>query len=215
MINFSQEIEDCLKALRNTNNKEQNFQGLLYHHFLCKYGDDYEVEMETSRDDIHVKGSIIPEYIVDDKDVYRKKEIDLLVYNRSDHSEKYAAELKWIYHRPDAGRWNCLDMLEPFADDAVFVEQLKNHAGFTETCSVVVYDFNPNSIVKRVVFGSPEQEQIKKAFLGGEFNEERTRGTLIAYEGIHKNPRQFPFVWHDTMVNIEPGQKNKYYIIKF
>ena len=29
MMNFSEEIENCLKDVRNTNNKEQNFQGRL------------------------------------------------------------------------------------------------------------------------------------------------------------------------------------------
>lgn len=208
MIEFSKEIEQCLKTLRNTNNKEQNFQGILFHHFMTKFGDTYEVEMETSRDDEHVKDHLIPTVDTNGNLInYRKKEIDLLVYNKNHKDEKYAAELKWVYHRNGTGGWNCLDMLGPFGDDAFFVDQLKEYAGFTETCSVVIYDFNEQTSVKRVVYG--ENENVKRAFLGGEFDEDRKKGVLMVED------KSYPFVWHDNMVNIEKGQKNKYYIIRF
>jgi len=51
--------------------------------------------------------------------------------------------LKWIYHQNDTGKWTHLDNLPDFETDVLFVEQLKKECGFTETCSVVVYDTNP------------------------------------------------------------------------
>lgn len=212
MIKFTEEIERFLQIVRNTNNKEQNFQAQLVHFFTEKYGNDYNVEVETSRADTHVKGTMIkPLTDSNGKDLYRKKEIDLLIYNKDDHTEKYAAELKWIYHRAGTGGWCCLDSLEAFSDDAVFVEQLVEQSGFTETCSVVVYDFNPTRQVKRVMWGTPEQEERKRAFLGGEYHEERVKGTLVD----SKTQRGYPFVWKKVPYKSEPEQNCMYYIITF
>ena len=47
MMNFSEEIENCLKDVRNTNNKEQNFQGRLYAHFLKFEEEGYIIENST------------------------------------------------------------------------------------------------------------------------------------------------------------------------
>lgn len=135
MINFSKEIESCLLSIRNTNNKEQNFQGRLYTHFLKYETMGYIVEMETNVKDDHI--SFFPKGIP-----YEKHEMDLLIYS-ADNKEKYAAELKWIYHQNDTGRWTFLDNLSDFEKDVRFVRQLHDELGFIETCSVVVYDTNP------------------------------------------------------------------------
>lgn len=140
MINLKQEIENCLKTLRNSNNKEQNFQGRLYAYFLKFEKDGYIVEMETSINDDHI--SLFPK----DKK-FEKKEIDLLIYKK-DLSEKYAIELKWIYHQNGSGKWNVLDNLPSFEQDLIFVKQLKNSANFTQTCSLVVYDIDPEKTTK-------------------------------------------------------------------
>ena len=133
MIDFNKEIENCLKSLRNSNNKEQNFQGRLYAYFLKfeEYG--YVVEMETNIKDIPNTNSAL----------FVKKEIDLLIY-KHDYSEKYAAELKWTY---DPG-FHYLDKLEEYKKDVIFVNQLVQLADFDETCSVVVIDTNPQHLSK-------------------------------------------------------------------
>lgn len=141
MINFSEEIEQCLKRLRNTNNKEQNFQGILFQYFRERYADKgYVVEMETNVHDDHIsffKGITN----------FEKKEIDLLIYSK-DYSEKYAAELKWIYHQDGSGKWTHLDNLPSFEQDVRFVKQLKDNAKFNQTCAVVVYDTDPEKQTK-------------------------------------------------------------------
>lgn len=213
MIHFCQEIETFIHQVRNTNNKEQNFQSQLVHFFTEKYGNDYIIEVETSRADTHVKDArMIAQSDIDGVLIpYRKKEIDLLIYNKTDKTEKYAAELKWIYHREGTGGWCCLDSLDAFSDDAVFVEQLVEHSGFTETCSVVVYDFNPGRQVKRVVWGTPEQKKRKRAFLDGEYHQERLKGTLV--DG--KTHKGYPFVWRKLEYKSEPEQDCRYYILTF
>lgn len=142
MINLKQEIENCLKTLRNSNNKEQNFQGRLYAYFLKWEKEGYVIEMETSIKDDHLLFS---------KDLnaaaFAKKEIDLFIYKK-DFSEKYAIELKWIYHQNGSGKWNVLDNLPSFEKDLEFVKQLKTLGNFTETCSIVVYDADPEKTTK-------------------------------------------------------------------
>ena len=120
MIHFSQEIEKCLNNVYNTNNKEQNFQGRLYAHFLPFEKEGYVVEMETSVNDEHLKPVLLKrmnDSRLSDlkKDDFRKIEIDLLLY-KEDFSEMYAAELKWVYNRSEG--WNVVDHLEDFKDDA-------------------------------------------------------------------------------------------------
>lgn len=142
MINLRKEIETCLQTLKNSNNKEQNFQGRLYAYFLKFEKEGYIVEMETSIKDDH-----IPFFNELDTNKFYKKEIDLLIY-KQDYSEKYAIELKWIYHQDGSGKWNVLDNLPSFEKDLVFVKQLKEIAHFTETCSIVVYDADPEKTTK-------------------------------------------------------------------
>lgn len=157
MIHLQQEIENCFKTLRNTNNKEQNFQGRLYAYFLKFEEEGYVVEMETNIKDDHLKddhATFFPEGVN-----FKKKEIDLLIYKK-DFSEKYAIELKWIYHQNGSGRWNVLDNLPSFQEDLVFVKQLKNLANFTETCSVVVYDIDPEKTTKHRKNRKNEKDEI-------------------------------------------------------
>lgn len=191
MLNFSEELQKALLILKNTNDKEQNMQGRLYAHFLQFESEGYRVEMETSINDEHIK-RILKSRMHDSspqdftKKDFRKIEIDLLVY-KSDLTELYAAELKWVYNRSCG--WNVVDHLEDFKDDSVFCHQLIEKAGFTETCSLVVYDFFPDKQVKR--FSPKNQETLaeKMAFLGGDYpardhgqiqNDEA--GHLVAFE---------------------------------
>ena len=211
MINFSQEIENCLRKVRNTNNKEQNFQGRLYAHFLPYEKDGYVVEMETSVNDEHLK--VILKQRMNDtsstdfkKADFRKIEIDLLIYKK-DYSEMYAAELKWIYNRSDG--WNVVDHLEDFKDDAVFCHQLIEKAHFNETCSVVVYDFAPKKQVKRYSPRNIETQQEKIDFLGGSYPAHE-HGTIISDEHGGKTS----FQWID-LTDHKDGQDYKYYMITF
>lgn len=171
MINFTSEIEQCIKHISNTNDKEQNFQGRLYAHFLQFEKQGYLVEMETSVNDEHFK-SILKQRMRDksDKDFtkadFRKIEVDLFIY-KPDQSELYAAELKWIYNRTSG--WNVVDHLEELKADAIFCNQLVQKAAFTETCSVVVYDFYPPKQVKRYSPKKQETMQEKLEFLGGDY----------------------------------------------
>lgn len=211
MINFSQEIENCLRTVRNTNNKEQNFQGRLYAHFLPYEKDGYVVEMETSVNDEHLK--VILKQRMNDtsstdfkKADFRKIEIDLLIYKK-DYSEMYAAELKWIYNRSDG--WNVVDHLEDFKDDAVFCHQLIEKAHFNETCSVVVYDFDPKKQVKRYSPRNIETQQEKIDFLGGSYPAHE-HGTIISDEHGGKTS----FRWID-LIDHKDGQDYKFYMITF
>ena len=165
MINLQREIENCLKTLRNSNNKEQNFQGRLYAYFLKFEKEGYVVEMETSIMDDHI--SFFPK-----SKFFEKKEIDLLIY-KNDYSEKYAIELKWIYHQDGSGKWNVLDNLPSFEKDVIFVKQLKNWAEFTETCSVVVYDTDPEKATKP---SKNRKNKVKEA----DFNAGRICGVRFA-----------------------------------
>lgn len=209
MLNFSQEIKKCLEDVHNTNNKEQNFQGRLYAHFLPieKFG--YVVEMETSVNDEHLKPILKKRMSIDDsndfnKTDFKKIEIDLLIY-KEDFSEMYAAELKWIYNRTEG--WNVVDHLEDFKEDAIFCRQLVEKAHFTETCSVVVYDFDPNKQVKNPRFVKNAEE--KWAFLGNDYKEPKY-GKIISKEPDGKTD----FEWID-LKEYKEGQKYKYYLVKF
>jgi len=211
MINFSHEIVKCLKNVHNTNNKEQNFQGRLYAHFLPFEKEGYIVEMETSVNDEHLK-PILKQRMHDTsatdfkKADFRKIEIDLLIYKK-DYSEMYAAELKWVYNRSEG--WNVLDHLEDFKDDAIFCHQLIEKAHFNETCSVVVYDFDPQKQVKRYSPRNIETQQEKLDFLGGSYPAHE-RGTIISDEQGGKSS----FQWIDLMDH-KAGQDYKYYMITF
>lgn len=148
MINLKHEIETFLNSnWCNTNDKEQNMQGRLYAWLLRFEQIGYVVEMETSVRDEHLK-CFKNKVWKDDFSLekFAKKEMDLFIYNKA-FTEVYAAELKWIYKR-DKG-WNILDNLEDFKDDAKFCYQLVEHGGFTETCSVVVQDFERSKQVQR------------------------------------------------------------------
>ena len=142
MIRLQSEIENCLQTIRNTNNKEQNFQGRLYAYFMKFEKEGYVVEMETNIKDIPNISHL---------DNYSKKEIDILIYKK-DYSEKYAIELKWTY---DPG-FHYLDKLEEYKKDVVFVRQLVQFANFNETCSVIVMDTNPNHLT------NPSENRINK-----------------------------------------------------
>lgn len=136
MINLQNEIENCLKTLRNTNNKEQNFQGRLYAYFLKFEKEGYIIEMETSVNDTHIP-------FFSDTISYKKKEIDILIY-KEDYSEKYAIELKWNYNPG----FHYLDRLCEYEDDVIFVKQLVEKANFDETYSVIIVDTNPKHLTK-------------------------------------------------------------------
>ena len=211
MLNFSQEIKKCLEDVHNTNNKEQNFQGRLYAHFLPIEKSGYIVEMETSVNDEHLKPIIKKRMSVDDsndfnKTDFKKIEIDLLIY-KEDFSEIYAAELKWIYNRTEG--WNVVDHLEDFKDDAIFCRQLVEKAHFTETCSVVVYDFDPNKQVIRYAPRDEKTKQEKLDFLGGPYPA-HDKGKIISKE----NAETSDFEWIG-LKEYKEGQKYKYYLIKF
>ena len=129
MIKLQNVIENCLMSIKNTNNKEQNFQGRLYAYLLKYEREGYIIEMETSVKDAHV-ASLFPENIK-----YSKTEIDLLIYKK-DMSEKYAIELKWNFNPG----FHYLDRLREYEEDVIFVRQLVQDAGFNEACSVIVMD---------------------------------------------------------------------------
>lgn len=211
MLNFCHEIKKCLENVHNTNNKEQNFQGRLYAHFLPieKFG--YVVEMETSVNDEHLKPILKKRMsIVDSNDFnktdFKKIEIDLLIYKK-DFSEMYAAELKWIYNRTEG--WNVVDHLEDFKEDAIFCRQLVEKAYFTETCSVVVYDFDPGKQVQRYAPRDEKTKQEKLEFLGGSYPA-HNKGKIISKEP----DRETDFEWID-LKEYNERQKYKYYLIKF
>ncbi len=211
MIDFSQEIEKCLKKLHNTNNKEQNFQGRLYAHFLPFEKEGYVVEMETSVNDEHLKPILKKRMSATDlndfkKEDFRKIEIDLLIY-KQDYSELYAAELKWIYNR--TGHWNVVDHLEEFKADAIFCHQLVEKAHFNETCSVVVYDFDSAKRIEHYRPRNTETQQEKLEFLGGRYPA-TYHGKIIADEHGGKTF----FKWID-LKDYTKGQDYKYYLIKF
>lgn len=198
MMNFSEEIENCLKDVRNTNNKEQNFQGRLYAHFLKFEEEGYIIEMETSINDEHIRELF-------SSNNFKKKEIDLLVY-KPDFSEIYAAELKWIYYHDTTPR-NVVDHLNQYIEDAIFCHQLKIQAGFTQTCSVVVYDFDPKKQVKKL---NPNKNTLEKTnFLGGNYSICYTCGKIP----FDENGSLIDFQWKDITSTIH--KHHKYYIIKF
>lgn len=161
MINLRKEIETCLKTLKNSNNKEQNFQGRLYAYFLKFEKKGYIVEMETNVHDDHIP--FFP------KLKYEKKEIDLLIY-KEDYTEKYAAELKWIYHQNGSGKWHYYDNLPEFEKDVKFVRQLVQQANFDETCSVVVIDTDKEKLtnLRADRKNKTEEEKFEKGYICGE-----------------------------------------------
>lgn len=211
MINFSKEIETALLVLNNTNDKEQNMQGRLYAHFLQFEKEGYVVEMETSVNDEALK-RILKERMSDTtptdftKHDFRKIEFDLLVY-KPDQSELYAAELKWIYNRSKG--WNVVDHLEEFKADSIFCHQLVEKARFTETCSVVVYDFFESKQVKRYSPKNQDTLQEKLDFLGGEYPA-RDHGQIQCDE----QGNMVSFNWMDLKDN-RNDRDYKYYILIF
>ena len=211
MINFSKEIESALHVLNNTNDKEQNMQGRLYAHFLQFEKEGYVVEMETSVNDETLK-RILKERMSDTtpfdftKQDYRKIEIDLLVY-KPDQSELYAAELKWIYNRTKG--WNVVDHLEEFKADSIFCHQLVEKARFTETCSLVVYDFYKDKQVKRYSPKNQNTQQEKLDFLGGDYPA-RAHGMIQCDEEGNKAP----FNWID-LKDYRDDRDYKYYMITY
>ena len=212
MISFGEEIERCLQEIRNTNNKEQNFQGQLYRYFWDKYASlGYVVEMETSILDEHIKPEIEKRAKIsgklsneDFKDNFAKTEMDLLIY-KEDFSEIYAAELKWIYHREH--HWNPLDYLKKFKEDAEFCRELKEKARFTETCCVVVYDFDERKLIKspRILDTKEITKEEKLLFLGGEYSLLPKGGKLCGKK----------FEWKPLSHNTNDYQNNRYYILTF
>lgn len=211
MLDFNNEIESCLKSINNTNDKEQNFQGRLYAHFLPFEKDGYIVEMETSVNDEHLK-SILKDRMHDNtpsdftKADFHKIEIDLLVY-KPDQSELYAAELKWIYNRTNG--WNVVDHLEDFKADAIFCHQLVKKAKFTQTCTIVVYDFCPEKQVRRFCPRDENTKAEKYDFLGGSYPA-KNYGRIQSDESGGMSS----FKWVQ-LVNHTDKRKYKYYIIKF
>lgn len=211
MLNFSKEIEAALRVLNNTNDKEQNMQGRLYAHFLQFEKEGYVVEMETSVNDESLK-RILKERMNDttptdfSKQDFRKIEIDLLVY-KPNQSELYAAELKWVYNRTKG--WNVVDHLEDFKADSIFCHQLVEKARFTETCSVVVYDFNENKQVKRYSPKNQDTLQEKLDFLGGEYPA-RDYGMIQFDEEGNK----VSFNWID-LKDYRNDRDYKYYMLTF
>ena len=186
-INIKKEIAKALKDWRNTNNKEQNFQGHLYAHFLKFKKKGYVVEMETNiKQDKHL-GLLFKDKNFD-KNILCKSEVDLLLYNEQ-NGEAYAIELKWIYNRE--GRWNVVDHLAEFSCDVEFCKQLVENHICTNVCSFVAYDFDDKKQVQRVVFNNDKED--KEAFLGGPYIDKSgkrrklTRGTI---KGV-------PFHWVD------------------
>lgn len=211
MMNFAQEIEKALCALRNTNDKEQNMQGRLYAHFLQFEAEGYIVEMETSVNDEKLK-RLLKQRMGDEspadftKQDFRKIEIDLLVY-RPDASELYAAELKWIYNRTKG--WNVVDHLEEFKADSIFCHQLVAKARFTETVSLVVYDFYEPKQVKRYSPKRQDTLEEKLNFLGGAYPA-RSHGSIVASEAGDL----VPFEWRDLQDHRD-DRDYKYYLLAF
>lgn len=212
MIQFSAEIEKCLLEVKNSNNKEQNFQGKLYAHFLPFEKEGYVVEMETSINDEHLKPKL-KERLQDTRETdftkadFRKREIDILIY-KLDFSEVYAAELKWIYNRTTG--WNVVDHLSQFEDDAIFCHQLVDKARFSQTCSVVVYDFDPNKQVKNYHPRNEKTKQAKLDFLDGAYSI-LPKGGCIKF---NEQGTPITFEWKDMPCEAK-NQKYRYYIISF
>ena len=199
MINFKQRIEACLRHVCNTNNKEQNFQGRLYAFLLSLEQEGYIVEMETSIRDEHLK----PIFENIDFSQFAKREMDILVY-KPDFSEIYAAELKWIYHS-EVG-WNVFDGLEDYKEDALFCHQLTSIAGFTETCSVVVNDFDDKKRVKSPRLGDVNSG--KRLFVGNDyFNPQIGK--------INSGNKYEDFKWVPLDLRNNNTQDYRYYILSF
>ena len=169
MIHLQQELEKCFKTLRNTNNKEQNFQGRLYTYFLKLEKEGYVVEMETNIGDI-------PN--ISQPSTYEKKEIDLFIYKK-DYSEKYAIELKWTH---DPG-YHYLDKLGEYKKDVIFVRQLFQLANFDETCSVIVVDTNCKTQPRKNRINQDEEKRFEDGELCGE-NFGKRKVLYDAYEYI-------------------------------
>ncbi len=224
MINLKQEIETFLNSnWCNTNDKEQNMQGRLYAWLLRFEQQGYTVEMETSVRDEHIKcfnnKACKDNFPIED---FAKKEMDLFIFNK-DFSEVYAAELKWIYKRDEG--WNILDNLEDFKDDAKFCYQLVEHGRFTETCSVVVQDFEESKQVQRCSWSrnKPEVIRDKQHFLGRESYPSVEDLTKLPGGSINvkdnDSPVYLPFEWKDLHQEQKlpnpPKRQYRYYILDF
>lgn len=201
MINLKHEIETFLNSKWcNTNDKEQNMQGRLYAWLLRLEQQGYTVEMETSIHDAHLDDTM-PEITADNKPA--KTEMDIFISHK-DTPELYAVELKWIYNKSDG--WNVVDHLQDFEKDAMFCRWLTEKAQFTETCSVVVYDFEES---KQVVRYSPkERKEEKLLFLGGGYPVDKSKQCYI-----HTGDDQLaPFKWQ-KLNNIPVEDRDYYYYI--
>ena len=203
MIQLKQEIEEFLNSnWANTNDKEQNMQGRLYAWLLRLEQRGYTVEMETSIHDEHL-ADIMPD-LKDNKP--SKTEMDIFIHDAS-FIELYAIELKWIYNKTTG--WNVVDHLEDFEDDAKFCNWLADKADFTETCSVVVYDFEESKQVKR--FSPKERKEDKYKFLGEDYPCKKDRGKIFAGD----EGQYAPFTWHKLNNQPRPNRDYYYYIISF
>lgn len=209
MLDFQSILKTFLSSgWCNPNHKEQNFQGRLYSHLLYLENEGYTVEMETSIADEHMlQATKSPES-------FSKKEIDILVYRKSGDviDELYAAELKWIYHKTPA--WNVTDSMTDFATDARFCHELSqlDIPKHIETCSVVVYDFDPSKQVKR--YAPKQNKEGKRDFLGGDYTNpfDFGRDCIMKYDGVHESH----FLWEPMPRSSQSETTNyHYYIISF
>lgn len=192
MLNLKEEIEKFLSLdWVNTNNKEQNFQGRLYAYLqhLEQWG--YLVEMETSRNDEHIK------YSFSSYTDWAKTEMDILVYKK-DMSEKYAAELKWFYDPT----FHYFDHIEEYKMDVKFARQLVEQGGFTEACSIVI--INPKDLTNPSKSRKNFDELMAFGYNGDNSNAE-----------IKINENTVPLVWKDLHNKVSTGDKCYYYIVSF
>lgn len=211
MLNFGKIIEDFLNSnWKNTNNKEQNFQGRLYSHLLSLEESGYCVEMESNVSDEHLK-DVVPVQDAQGQALC-KKEIDILVYKRTEGkvTERYLAELKWIYKKD--GPWNVTDKLTEFIKDAQFCKQVATAQtnSFDEACSIVVYDFDESKNV--VTFAPKKNIEIKRSFIGGDYRKKlENTCTLDMGDG-----QRVDFRWKRLGESVQQNTTNyHYYRISF
>ena len=204
MINLKHEIETFLNSnWCNTNDKEQNMQGRLYAWLLRLEQQGYTVEMETSIHDAHLDDTM-PEITADNKPA--KTEMDIFISHK-DTPELYAVELKWIYNKTEG--WNVVDHLQDFEKDAMFCRWLAEKADFTETCSVVVYDFEESKQVKR--YSPKERIKEKRLFLGKDYPVDKSKRCYIQTG----DDQLAPFMWQKLNNISLPDRDYYYYIISF
>lgn len=206
MIELKREIEDFLNSnWSNTNDKEQNMQGRLYAWLLRFEQQGYTIEMETSIYDEHLT-DVITEDILQRSGKPCKTEMDIYIHKGD--MEQYAIELKWIYNKTTG--WNVVDHLGEFEKDAQFCNWLADKADFTETCSVVVYDFEESKQVKR--FSPKERVDEKFLFLGGDYPADKSK---VGYINAGDEGHKAPFTWHKLESNKCKNRDYYYYVISF